>query len=96
MTGMAAGLDCTSHGETRTDHPAPLLKGPLELSPRCKCQLRSLDSLHETDGNGIGDLVSRRRRPQNPRGWAQPTAEKATMRQAPEEVDMLRPHIEQG
>ena len=55
--------DCTSHGENRTDHSAPLLKEPLELSPRRKCQLRSLDSLHKTDGNGIGDLVSRRRKP---------------------------------
>ena len=96
MNGMAAGLDCTSHGETRTDHPAPLLKGPLELSPRCKCQLRSLDSLHKTDGHGIGDLVSRRRAPQNPRGSEQPTAENATMHEALEEVDMLRPHNEQG
>ena len=26
----------------------------------------------------------------------QPVAEKATMRRAPEEVDMLRPHIEKG
>ena len=48
----------------------------------------------KTKGNEMDDLVSCHQKPYNPRGWEQPIAEKATMCRAPEEVNMLSPHIE--